>query len=117
MATLWKCACTVFTFANTVEVFMFRNTVEVHGHTVEVCKYSFHVRKHRGGVHVHDRQHFTQPIVAVVCCWGPGCASSRLRFSLGTRGASINSTKTTVFTAISVFSKLSAASETRDPTR
>ena len=42
---------------------MFRNTVEVHGHTVEVCMYSFHVRKHRGGVHVHDRQHLTQPIV------------------------------------------------------
>ena len=63
MATLWKCACAVFTFANTVEVFMFRNTVEVHGHTVEVCMYSFHVRKHRGGVHVHDRQRLTQPIV------------------------------------------------------
>ena len=31
------------------------------------------------------------PARAVVCCWGPGCASSRLRFSLGTRGASISS--------------------------
>ena len=31
------------------------------------------------------------PARAVVCCWGPECASSRLRFSLGTRGASISS--------------------------
>ena len=43
MATLWKCACTVFTFANTVEVFMF-----------SIC--SLHVRKHRGGVRAHKHR-------------------------------------------------------------
>ena len=50
---------------------MFRNTVEVHGHTVEVRMYSFHVRKHRGGVHVQKHRGGA---------W-PHCGSVHVQFS------------------------------------